>query len=132
MDTIIQPSVRPSKRSSYRQHSVEFKRAIVQQSLVSGASVSLIAREHNVNANQVFAWRKQFREGRLNKISGGDCKLLPVILAELPSTSRAIHVPEAAATPTGVIQLEMGKARLRIEGSVDATTLALVLERVLR
>jgi hypothetical protein len=31
-----------------------------------------------------------------------------------------------------MIQLEMGKARLRIEGSVDATTLVLVLERFLR
>ena len=32
----------------------------------------------------------------------------------------------------GVIRLEVGKAQLRIEGGVDAATLALVLEHLLR
>ena len=32
---------------------------------MSGASVARVARKHDVNANQVFYWRKLFREGRL-------------------------------------------------------------------
>ena len=132
MDTIIQPVIRPAKRSSYRRHPVEFKRAVVEQSLTTGASVSRIAREHNVNANQVFGWRKLFKEGLLDTGSGDDCKLLPVALAELPCSPMPMRSSDAPMVPAGVIQLELGKARLRIEGGVDAATLALVLEHLLR
>lgn len=54
MDTKIQPVTQPRKRGPYRQHSIEFKRAIVAKSLVEGTSVSRLAREFNINANQVF------------------------------------------------------------------------------
>lgn len=77
MDTIIQPPQRPSTRGSYRRHSDEFKLAIVTQSLLPNASVSRIAREHNINANQVFAWRKLFADGQLAP-SETACALLPV------------------------------------------------------
>jgi len=41
----------------------EFKRKVVEATFQSGASVSLIAREHDVNANLVFRWRQQYQEG---------------------------------------------------------------------
>jgi transposase len=37
----------------------------VEETFVAGASVSRVARRHDVNANQVFYWRKLYREGRL-------------------------------------------------------------------
>ena len=37
-----------------------FKRALVEQTLAPGASVARIAREHGINANQLFTWRRQF------------------------------------------------------------------------
>ena len=40
----------------------------MEETLVAGASVSRVARRHDVNANQVFYWRKLYREGQL----GGD------------------------------------------------------------
>jgi transposase len=132
MDTIIQPSARSANRSHYRRHTIDFKRAVVQQSLVSGASVSVIAREHDINANQVFAWRKAFKEGRLDTASSDGCKLLAVTLARSGRASTPTRSREAVAAPTGVIQLEAGNAQLRIEGVVDAAILALVLERFLR
>lgn len=132
MDTIIQPAIRQGKRGPYRQHTVEFKRTVVEQSLSPGASVSRIAREHNVNANQIFSWRKLYREGRLGGTSDGSVKLLRVTLAEPPRTAHASHDLHSAVSSKGAIQLEIGKARLRIEGSVDAAALALVLEHLLR
>ncbi|MGL4965389.1 MAG: transposase domain-containing protein [Inquilinus sp.] len=36
------------------------KREIVAASLEPGSSVSLVARRYDVNANQVFAWRKRY------------------------------------------------------------------------
>jgi transposase len=126
MDTIIQPVARPSKRGSYRRHSDEFKLAVVTQSLLPKASVSRIAREHNINANQVFAWRKLFADGQLAP-SETACALLPVTLAAPPL---APHVLEPMRASPGVIELTVGKARLRLEGTVDTAVLNLVLRRL--
>jgi transposase-like protein len=38
---------------------------IVEETLKPGASLSLVARAQDVKANQVFQWRKPYREGRL-------------------------------------------------------------------
>lgn len=132
MDTIIQPAIRQGKRGPYRPHTIEFKRTVVEQSLSPGASVSRIAREHNVNANQVFSWRKLYREGLLGGKPNDSVKLLPVTLTEPPGRAHVSRALRAAAVSEGAIQLEIGKAQLRIEGSVDAAALALVLEHLLR
>ena len=42
-----------------RFRSKQERRQIVEESLKQGASVALVARVHDVNANQVFKWRKQ-------------------------------------------------------------------------
>ena len=127
MDTIIQPVVRPSKRGNYRRHSDEFKRAVVAQSWLPNASVSRVARQHNVNANQVFAWRKLFGDGPQES---GDTvfALLPVTLA---APVMAQPMAEPPHVSSGVIELTIGKARLRLEGAVDAAVLHLVLQRLL-
>src|ERR1700722_15682131 len=59
----------------------------VEETLVAGASVSKVARRHDVNANQVFYWRKLYREGQL----GGDrtTQLLPVRVRD-DRTARAV------------------------------------------
>lgn len=63
MDTNLSES-RPERRGMrYRHHPVAFKRAVVEQSLQSNVSVSRLAREHGINANQIFAWRKAYQEG---------------------------------------------------------------------
>jgi transposase len=133
MDTIIQSSSGRTKRSSYRHHPIDFKRAVVEQSLTAGASVSLVAREHDINANQVFAWRKLYKEGLLDAESSQDSQLLQVVLTELPPSSAPPTVAsEMMGEPAGVIHLAVGKAQLRLEGRVDAATLALVLGHLLR
>jgi transposase len=132
MDTIIQSSSSRAKRSC-RHHPVDFKRAIVEQSLTAGSSVLLVAREHDINANRVFAWRKLYKEGLLDAESSQDGKLLPVVLTELPSSLAPLTVAsETMAEPPGMIHLAAGKAQLCLVGHVDAATLALVLEHLLR
>ena len=37
----------------------------MEETLLPGISVSRVARRHDVNANQLFYWRKLYREGRL-------------------------------------------------------------------
>lgn len=131
MDTKIQPVIPRTKRGPYRQHSVEFKRAIVARSLVEGTSVSRLAREFNINANQVFTWRKQFADVQ-GMVNNDGCQLLPVTLLESSDTAaeRTVSASASASAP-GVILLTVGRAQLRLEGGVDPATLAQVLARLL-
>ena len=50
------------ERRRHRSWPEELKREIVAASLEPGSSVSVAARRYDVNANQVFAWRKRYRE----------------------------------------------------------------------
>jgi|SRR5580704_5629099 transposase len=77
--------------------SVEEKRRIVEETLEAGASVARVAR-HAVNANQVFYWRKKYREGWLGKSQSS--KLLPVTLSDI-SRSRSGRVGCASSTSAG-------------------------------
>src|ERR1700728_3789869 len=43
----------------------EEKRRIVEATFAPGASIARVAREHGVNANQVFQWRYEYRKGTL-------------------------------------------------------------------
>ena len=129
MDTIIQPVIPAPKRGPYIRHSDEFKRAVVAQSLRGGTSVARVAREHNVNANQVFAWRKQFGDVQPGAPIDA-CMFLPVALAAAP-TAPASVVEHSSTPPLGAIELTVGQAQLRLEGAVDMAVLALVLQRLL-
>jgi transposase len=91
-----------------------------------GASVAVIARRHDVNANQIFYWRKLYREGRLDAQSAA-AQLVPVRIAEVVSGEQP-----PATLYGGVIVVEVGRARIRVEGAVNADNLRLVLERVAR
>ena len=53
------------KREPRRRRSVMEKRRIVEETMQPGASVAKVARAHGVNANQVFAWRRQYWQGLL-------------------------------------------------------------------
>jgi len=108
-----------------RYRSKRERRQIVEESLQPGASVAVVARQHEVNANQVFLWRKLYREGRLGTQPAAE--LVPVRIADVVG----VEQPPAKLYP-GVIVVELGKARIRIEGAVNAENLRAVLERVVR
>jgi transposase len=98
---------------------------IVEASFVPGASVSVIARANDVNANQVFLWRRQFRKGLLPPATA-ESSLLPVRITRNATTVPARRQPDVPAN--GSILIELASARLRIEGSIDRATLLTVLE----
>lgn len=50
-----------------RRRSKEEKRRIVEETLQPGASVSTVARRHELNANVVFLWRRLYRDGLLGE-----------------------------------------------------------------
>ena len=130
MDTNIR-SIQPVGRERrYKRHSLELKRRVVEETLTPGASVARIAREHGINANQVFNWRKLYREGLLGE-AGKTAKLLPVtVIAQARPTAT---VPSAASARPGAgrLWLESAKGCLSIDGQPDPAALRLVLEHLL-
>jgi transposase len=68
----VQPLEVLTQPEERRRRSVEEKLATVRETFEPGASVSGVARRHQVNANQVFAWRKLYQDGSLSALSAGE------------------------------------------------------------
>jgi len=109
-----------------RHRSKQERRRIAEESLEPGASVAVVARSHGVNANQVFHWRKLLREGRLGLNPVPSTQLMPVRLAEV------VTEQNTARTCSGAIHIELGRVRVRVEGSADPESLRLILEHLRR
>jgi transposase len=102
----------PSRR---RHWPTALKRQIVEETFAAGASASVVARRYDVNANQLFRWRRDWRDGLLGG-GGEEQRLVPVAVA-------------AEAASTGQIEIELPQgARIRVIGTVDAAALRQVLE----
>lgn len=121
MDTSEQPlQVRVPGRKHVWRTKAE-RRAIVEETLLPGASVSRVSRRHDVNANQVFRWRKLYSEGRL-----GTTNFLPVKIANEPS--REARKEGDLIPRSGTMEIQLSKGTLRIFGSVDVLALRAVIE----
>lgn len=115
VDTLPQTTALGSKAKN-RRRSVKERREIVEETLLAGASVSRVARRHDVNANQVFYWRKLYREGRL----GGNptAQLLPVKVSG-SSVSAVKPARPDPAMPSGSMEIKVRRGTVRIAGPVD-------------
>ena len=126
MDTSERISVETPKQITRRRRSVEEKRRIVEETLEAGASVARVARRHAVNANQVFYWRKKYREGRLGKNQSS--KLLPVTLSDI-SWSKSDRAGGASSpSAVGSMEIKLANGTLRVAGNVDVVILRKAIE----
>jgi transposase len=98
------------------------RRAIVEETLVPGASVSRVSRRHDVNANQVFRWRKLYSEGQL----GTTTNFLAVKIAN--ERSLEARKEDDLLPRSGTLEIQLSKGTLRIVGSVDVMALRAVIE----
>ncbi|SRR6266478_4504017 len=126
MDTSGQVAIETSSHTKRRRRTVEEKRRIVEETLEAGASV---ARRHAVNANQVFYWRKKYREGRLGK--GRSSNLLHVAVSEIPSNKSGQVRCVSSRCSLGAMEIKLPKGQIHITGSVEAEALRTVLECLL-
>ncbi len=122
---VVQPVVKRQRRSA------EEKRRIVEATLVPGASIARVAREHGVNANQVFQWRYEYRKQASAVRTEPKAELLPVTLVGGSKPSMAEVIPPTA--PSGSIHIELpGRAVISVESGVDTSLIRAVLESLLR
>jgi transposase len=114
-------------------HTIEEKVRIVEETRARGASVATVARRHNVNPNQVFAWRQLHRRGLLKPpVAKGEVNMLPV------QVSTPTVLPTERVRPTTTPRAEHAsrliEIRLRnghsivVRGRVDAEALSRVID----
>ena len=104
----------------------------MELALEPGASVARVAQAAGVNANQVFKWRREYRNGQLVEAGESATSLLPVVVSatsfEAGVALSAPVCPEPAA-PTGAIHIEFpGRATVSVENGADGSLLRTILE----
>ena len=121
----------PGAGGKRRMRSKLERRQVVEETMRPGApSVAVIARAHGVNANQVFNWRKLYLAGRLNDKAPAT-ELVPVRISEDSRPGYgSVERPIIAPMVSGAIHIELGRTRIRVEGSVDPGNLRMVLEQL--
>jgi transposase len=106
------------ERRRHRSWPEALKREIVAASLAPGSSVSVVARRYDVNANQVFAWRKHYRA---ESTAPAALQLMPVTV----TPDRPIQPAPAMER----IEIELtGGYRVRVGNGFKASALRLVLD----
>lgn len=99
------------------------KREIVAVTFAAGSSVSIVARQYDVNANQVFSWRRRYREEPRPLSALPAPQLIPVMVTA--EQDCAATQPSAAAEK---IEADVaGKYRVHIGGGLDKQALRRIL-----
>ena len=66
------------RRKRRRSWPLEERQRIVAETLVARVSVSVVARRHDVNANQVFKWRRELAAGGRVALPPPACEFVPI------------------------------------------------------
>ena len=115
------------ERRRHKRWPEALKREIVAATFAPGASVSVVARQYDVNANQVFSWRRRYGEGgKPPPASPSTCGLVPVTITTEPEDEGAT-APTPAASQTIEIEVS-GTYRVRVGASFDGRALRRVLD----
>jgi transposase len=108
------------------------KQRLVAETLEPGASVSRVARRHDMNANLLFTWRRQARKGELGDIvpvaaAPEGLRLIPIEVAAAEDAQPPKRMPVAEDHP-GVIEIALPSGvRVRVDALVDEPALRRVL-----
>ena len=106
-----------------RRWSLDLKRQLVAETLEPGSSVSIVARRHDVNANQLFKWRHE-----LAGSTPAAAALVPVAVMPEPATGPVVPKP----APGRIEIVLSGGVRVRIEGAVDPAAVTAAMAAVMK
>lgn len=106
------------------------KIAIVAKALEPGVNVSEIARQHDLNPQQLFGWRRKFQAEAQSAFDAHRAPSFAPVMIEAPLGAVEPSSPPGSAD-LGSIEIKIGAALVCIRGPADAKTLAILL-RALR
>ena len=110
-------------RRRRRLWSAQDKQRIVAETLEPGASVSVVARRHDVNANMLFTWRREAREVPVGRAAE------PPAITFVPARITAEPALAASSGAAGRMEVVLaGGERVIVGADVDASALARVIK----
>ena len=118
---------RQGKRGHYRRWPEAQKQQIVEETYKPGMSVSIVARRHDVNANQVFRWRRQFQAADCKEIA--PVGFIPVDVVDRQAEPSVPVTNQASSIMTIVLQDGIS---VRVDRDVDDKALRRVLTVIAR
>ena len=106
-----------------RRWSAEEKGRIVAESMVPGAIVSEVARRHQLNPQQLFAWRHDAKQGRL-ALPAEAMSFVPVVtMADDGPSSFSVSAADR-------VEVHLGPAVIKVPDGVQPKHLTKVLRAV--
>jgi transposase len=111
--------VEPQQASRKRRFPTALKIQIVEETFEPGNSMSLVARRHDINTNQLFAWRRLYRNGMLGQSS----KLLPVRVEPEIQPATDVDVDHGS-----MLEIFVSNRRIKAVGLVDGELLRIAIE----
>jgi transposase len=113
-----------------RRRSEEERRRIVAESFERGASVSMVARRHDVNTNLLFTWRRRY--GTDVQGSDGSARFVPAMISTDGMAQTAAPAQVVAVSIAGRMEIELpGGCRLIAGNDVDTAVLGRVIRALL-
>ncbi len=111
-------------RRRRRSWSAEEKRRIVDETYAPGASVSIVARRHDVNANMLFTWRREMEAA----VAPGSENAVKFVAATIGAAATPVTLP-ALSVNAGRMEIVLaGGDRVIVGVDVDAAALTRVVK----
>jgi transposase len=130
MKSSATPTVRTFRNEPRRRFSTQYKRELVEMVMASPLSLARLAREHELNHNQLARWRREYEQGKYAVNGATDISLLAVCMDEASSALEQV-TPASRSLPerdVGVsVELHLAKGRVVING-IDEHTLRRLIE----
>jgi transposase len=121
-NSLADTKLKPLSVGRRREWPEALKRQMVAETLEPGASVSIVARRHDVNTNQLFKWRRELLPKAVPAVVEASTMVPVEIVAERPRHRRR-------ADRQGIIEIEFGSgARVSLRGEVVPAVLRQVIE----
>jgi len=113
------------------------KKRIVAESEAPGSSVSIVARRHDLNANMLFTWRREFRQGEAGAAVDQAAFIPAIIATEEVGAGQPAAAPREHRTSvedgsprrlSGLMEIVLaGGSRVIVDRGVSAAALARVI-----
>ncbi len=117
------------RRAGSRNYPPAYKRRVVNETFESGRSVAAVARDHGLNANMVFCWRRDPRFRAEDRALTADVAFLPVEVA----SEEAVAPTTDAEERFGEIELVLRPGhRLLLRGKFDAESVLQLVQGLSR
>ena len=113
-----------------RRYTKSLKRQIVEECLAGNDSASVVARRHDINANLLFKWRRQYEAGAFRSKPASPT-LMPIVVKPPGTTCLPVSSsPDSVAqTDTGTLEIYLaGGHRLVVAGAPCPVALRIALE----